>query len=337
MTIRKIVILGANGFIGSALVAALLQQDDYEISALDISDHRIKKWLAHPRLTFQQGDMLTHHDWIAAQIAECDTVLPLVAIATPATYVSDPLKVFQLDFEANLTVVKQVVEQKKRLIFPSTSEVYGMCTDSAFDEENSSLVLGPIAKERWIYSCSKQMLDRVIYAYGQHQGLDFTLFRPFNWIGPQQDDPLAKQPRAIPQFIGNLLRGEAIKLVNGGHQRRTFLDISDGIDGLVRIIANRNNCASARIFNLGNPNNDYSIAEVADKLLTYAKQHYGKHHPQLDAVKIINISSEAHYGKGYQDVSARVPAIERAKAHLGWQPHVTMDDAISAIVDYHFK
>ena len=119
---------------------------------------------------------------------KCDVVLPLVAIATPASYTREPLRVFELDFEANLDIVRKCVRYGKRVLFPSTSEVYGMSSDASFDEENSNLVLGPIHKQRWIYSCSKQLLDRVIYAYGQQQGLHFTLFRPFNWIGPKLDD-----------------------------------------------------------------------------------------------------------------------------------------------------
>ena len=76
-------------------------------------------------------------------------------------------------------------------MFPSTSEVYGMCPDPEFKEDESPLVLGPIHKQRWIYAASKQLLDRVIWAYGSEEQLDFTLFRPFNWIGPKLDDPLA--------------------------------------------------------------------------------------------------------------------------------------------------
>ncbi len=93
-------------------------------------------------------------------------ILPLVAIATPATYVREPLRVFELDFEANLPIVRELREIQKRVLFPSTSEVYGMCEDAEFDPYASHLVLGPIDKQRWIYSCSKQLMDRVIYAYG---------------------------------------------------------------------------------------------------------------------------------------------------------------------------
>ena len=161
-------------------------------------------------------------------------VLPLVAIATPATYVKDPLRVFSLDFEANLPIVRQCVQYGKRIIFPSTSEVYGMCRDEAFDPYASELVLGPINKPRWIYSCAKQLMDRVIWGYGMEGRLDFTLFRPFNWIGPGLDSihtPKEGSSRVLTQFLGHIVRGENISLVDGGRQKRAFTYISDGIDG----------------------------------------------------------------------------------------------------------
>jgi len=108
-------------------------------------------------------------EWIEYHVRKCDVVLPLVAIATPATYVKEPLKVFELDFEANLPIIRHSVKYKKRVIFPSTSEVYGMSSDKEFDPENTNLILGPINKPRWIYSCAKQMMDRVIHAYGQEK------------------------------------------------------------------------------------------------------------------------------------------------------------------------
>ena len=137
-----------------------------------------------------------------------------MAIATPATYVREPLRVFELDFEANLPIVRSCVKHRRRLVFPSTSEVYGMCRDESFDPDASELVLGPINKPRWIYACAKQLMDRVIWAYGMEQGLDFSLFRPFNWIGAGLDSiNTAKEgsSRVITQFLGNIVRGENIK------------------------------------------------------------------------------------------------------------------------------
>jgi nucleoside-diphosphate-sugar epimerase len=99
----------------------------------------------------------------------------------------------------------------------------------------------------------------VIAAYGQQQGFKYTLFRPFNWIGPKLDnilEPKEGSSRVLTQFIGNILRGKDIQLVDGGAQRRSFTYIDDGVDALMRIIENKDGCADGRIFNIGNPKND---------------------------------------------------------------------------------
>src|SRR3989442_718055 len=133
---------------------------------MDMQTDRIAALLGHKRFHFFEGDITINREWIEYHVRKCDTVLPLVAIATPATYVKEPLKVFELDFEANLPIVRGCVKHGKRLVFPSTSEVYGMCADREFDPEASSLVYGPIDKQRWIYACAKQLMDRVIHAVG---------------------------------------------------------------------------------------------------------------------------------------------------------------------------
>src|SRR3990167_1430938 len=267
----KVLILGANGFIGSHLSESILAtKKDWQIYAMDLTQDKLGDCLNQPNFHFTIGDITKNKDWIAEHIQLCDVVLPLVAIATPAMYVQDPLRVFELDFEANLDIVRQCVKYKKRIVFPSTSEVYGMCSDSEFDEETSYLVTGPINKERWIYSTSKQLLDRLIYAFGKHKGLAYSLFRPFNWYGPRLDNILNPKPggsRVLTQFIGNILRGENINLVNGGLQQRSFTYIDDGIDALLRIIANENNAAHNQIFNIGNPVENISIRQLAELLL----------------------------------------------------------------------
>lgn len=231
----KVLILGVNGFIGSHLSEAILAKTDWQVYAMDLTNDKIQASLSHPRFHFTMGDITQQKDWIDEHIQLCDVVLPLVAIATPALYVQDPLRIFELDFEANLAVIRQCVQYKKRLVFPSTSEVYGMCPDAAFDEEKSHLVTGPIHKERWIYSTSKQLLDRLIYGYGKHKALSYALFRPFNWYGPRLDNIFNPKPggsRVLTQFMGNILRGEDISLVGGGAQQRCFTYIDDGIDAL---------------------------------------------------------------------------------------------------------
>ena len=335
----KILILGVNGFIGNALTERILTTTHWEVYGLDMSAEKIEPFLGNPRFRFLEGDIAINKEWIEYHVKKCDVVLPLVAIATPATYVRDPLAVFELDFEENLRIVKQCVHYRRRVVFPSTSEVYGMCPDAEFDEETSTLVYGPIAKPRWIYSASKQLLDRVISAYGQQHGLRYTLFRPFNWIGPHLDDidsPKEGSSRVLTQFLHNILYGEPIKLVDGGRQRRSFTHIRDGIDCLMAILENRDGAADSGIFNIGNPANDVSIRELAERLVQAVGTYPGFETLAANA-RLIPVESRAYYGEGYQDIMTRVPSIRRAGEQLGWHPKIGFDEAIRLTLDFYLS
>ena len=332
---KKILILGVNGFIGHHLSKRIVETTDWHVYGMDMQSERVTDLLAHERFHFFEGDITINKEWIEYNVRKCDVVLPLVAIATPATYVRHPLRVFELDFEANLPIVRQAVKYGKRVIFPSTSEVYGMSRDAEFDPYASELVYGPIDKPRWIYACSKQLMDRVIAAYGQEQGLDYTLFRPFNWIGAGLDSiHTAKEgsSRVITQFFGHIVRGEPISLVDGGAQKRAFTYIDDGIAALMKIIANEGGIASGQIYNIGNPSNNYSVRELATMMLELAAE-YPEYAESARQVKLLETTSGAYYGAGYQDVQSRVPKIENTMHDLGWAPQVPMHDALRRIFD----
>lgn len=335
----RVLILGVNGFIGNHLTERLLRDDNYEIYGLDIGSDAIGRFLDCPRFHFVEGDISIHSEWIEYHIKKCDVVLPLVAIATPIEYTRNPLRVFELDFEENLKIIRDCVKYNKRIIFPSTSEVYGMCTDKVFDEDNSNLVVGPVSKQRWIYSVSKQLLDRVIWAYGEKEGLRFTLFRPFNWMGPRLDNLNAARigsSRAITQLILNLVEGSPIKLVEGGKQKRCFTDISDGIEALFRIIENRDGRCDGEIINIGNPENEASIKELAEMLLESFEQHPLRHRfPPFAGFR--DVESSSYYGKGYQDVEHRKPSIRNAKRCLQWEPTVAMRQTVDETLDFFLR
>ncbi|MCC7327367.1 MAG: bifunctional UDP-4-keto-pentose/UDP-xylose synthase [Burkholderiales bacterium] len=332
---KRVLILGVNGFIGHHLSQAIVASTDWEIHGMDMQADRIGDLLSEPRFHFFEGDITINREWIEYHVKKCDVVLPLVAIATPATYVREPLRVFELDFEANLPIVRACVRYGKRIVFPSTSEVYGMSRDAEFDPEASELVLGPINKPRWIYACAKQLMDRVIHAYGQQEGLDYTLFRPFNWIGAGLDSintPKEGSSRVVTQFLGHIVRGEAIKLVDGGTQKRAFTYIDDGIAALLKIIDNRNGIASGKIYNIGNPANNWSVRELATKMLELAAR-YPEYADNAARVTLVETTAADYYGLGYQDVRNRVPKITNTCADLDWKPEVTMEDALVRIFD----
>ena len=333
----KVLILGVNGFIGSHLVGRILRDTNWEIYGMDLSAHKIAEHLGNPRFHFVEGDLSISREWIEYPVKKCDVVLPLVAIATPKIYVTDPLRVFELDFEENLRIVRSCVKYRKRIIFPSTSEVYGMCADAAFDEETSNLVTGPIPMHRWIYSTSKQLLDRVIWAYGLQQGLKFTLFRPFNWMGARLDSlATAKEgsSRLVTQFSWNLFNGEPLHLVDGGHARRCFCDVEDAMDGLMAILENKDGRADGKIFNIGNPANDRSVREIAEMMIRIWKEHPFRLERGMPEGTVLDADSGDFYGKGYQDVMRRTPSIRRMQETFGFNPKVGMEESLKKAMDF---
>ncbi len=336
---QNVLILGVNGFIGHHLSKALLATGKYHIHGLDMQNDRIADLIDHKGFNFFEGDVLINREWIEYHVKKCDIILPLVAIAVPTVYVTDPLRVFELDFESNLEIVRYCVKYKKRLIFPSTSEVYGMSKDAAFHPYESNLVYGPIDKQRWIYACSKQLLDRVIYAYGEHEDLDYTLFRPFNWVGPGLDNmntPKEGSSRVLTQFLGEIVRGENIRLVDGGTQKRCFTYIDDGISALMKIIENKNGIASKKIYNVGHPENNVSVKELAETMLASARSREGF---KANAMKtqLVEQKAEQYYGKGFQDVQNRVPWIDNTRAELDWTPKYTLKQAIDLTLNFYEK
>lgn len=334
---QNVLILGVNGFIGHHLTRHIIEKTDWRVFGMDMQSDRVAPWIDHPRFRFFEGDITINKEWIEYHVRKCDVVLPLVAIATPATYVSEPLRVFELDFEANLPIVRHCVKYGKRVVFPSTSEVYGMCGDAEFDPESSNLVYGPINKPRWIYACSKQLMDRVIHAYGMQEGLRYTLFRPFNWIGPGLDSlhtPKEGSSRVITQFLGHIVRGEPIRLVDGGSQKRAFTFVDDGISALAKIIANEGGIADSKIYNIGNPGNNHSIRALAEMMLSLARE-IPEYRENAARVQLVDVAAKTYYGGGYQDVLHRVPDIRQTMADLGWQPRVGMDEALATLLAYY--
>ncbi len=336
---RNVLILGVNGFIGNALSERLLDSGKFNVHGMDLHANNINELIGREGFFFHEGDISIHREWIEYHVKKCDIILPLVAIATPIEYTRNPLRVFELDFEENLRIIRYCAKYGKRIIFPSTSEVYGMCDDEEFDEEISKLVLGPINKQRWIYSCSKQLLDRVIWAYGSKEGLSFTLFRPFNWIGPKLDSLDSARigsSRAITQLILNLVEGTPIQLIDGGEQKRCFTDVSEGIECLYRIIDNKDGRCDGKIINIGNPDNEASIRELAEILVEKFEKHpLRSKFPPFAGYKMIE--SKAYYGDGYQDVQHRKPSIRNAKRYVGWKPVIDIEKSVEVTLDYFLR
>ncbi|MCH7946153.1 MAG: NAD-dependent epimerase/dehydratase family protein, partial [Armatimonadetes bacterium] len=205
----KITILGAGGFIGSHLVEYLLGRNEHEVVGVDLSGEKLEG-IEGRGFTFVEANIRGIPDQM---IRESDVVVDLVAYANPSIYVKSPLDVFRLNFQANLDVVEACARHGKRLIQYSTSEVYGKHhgASKVYSEDTSDLIMGPVTKQRWIYASGKQLLERVIHAYGLRGDLEYSILRPFNFIGPRFDYlvPAGSMggPRVFAHFMSALLEG----------------------------------------------------------------------------------------------------------------------------------
>ncbi|MBW2732713.1 MAG: NAD-dependent epimerase/dehydratase family protein [Deltaproteobacteria bacterium] len=326
---RSIAVLGGGGFLGSHFVRGLLQQTNLEVEVVDTCFTKLES-APLPRAARLTRACVTQQGLIERVVEEHETIVSMTAICTPANYNKEPLAVIDASYTDLVPLVQRCSEKKRYLIHLSTCEVYGKAESEALNETSSPLLLGPIPAERWSYACAKQLLERVIWAHMTHHGLEATIIRPFNVIGPQMDYLPGFDgegtPRVLANFMHALLCGEALPLVDGGAQRRAFLYVDDFTEALLGLLR----CPEARgeIINLGNPENDISIAELAAQMIAAYSKHQG---PKASTPELV--SADSFYGAGYDDVKRRVPDIHKASALLQWRPSTSLEAMLPAIID----
>lgn len=346
----KVLSLGAGGFIGAHLAERLLE-NGHDVTGIDVHTDKIADLLDHPRLTFIEKDVTDRTFDLDGAIAAADVVVDLVAHANPGIYVRSPLEVFRLNFQENLRIAESCIRKDRRLIQFSSCEVYGktpvavlgeLIADpenpvyATFAEDRTDLIMGPVGRHRWIYACAKQLLERVIHAYGLEGRLNYTIIRPFNFIGPKIDylpGDTDGVPRVFSYFMEALLEGTSMKLVDGGGQRRCYTYIKDAVDCVSRIVENPGGGCDREIFNIGSPDNEVSIRRLAELMRELYARHFAAHGASLP--EIVDVSAKEFYGDGYEDSDRRIPDIGKAQRLLGWQPRTGLSEMLVPTMQYY--
>jgi len=338
---QRLLIIGINNFIGIHLLQRLLTNFNYEILVLDFTFQSIEHLQQYSNVHFIQINKNKPKSTIEFYIVKCDIVISLQSNSLsidPTTTNVNYLRVFQQTFEEDLQIVRLCFEYKKRLIHPSSMLVYGLCRDEQFNENTSNLVVGPIHQSHWIYSISKQLLDRIIVAYGQ-QGLHFTLFRPFNWIGPisQQINLTSIEDfNLLNEMTLSLIQGLPIRLNKHLQHRYCLTSIDDGISALISIIQNENNVCDQQIINLGNPNNEITRQQLAHQLISQFDQHpLRQSFPTFAGFIQCQSTNNNIFDDSLQDMSHSIPDIQNAKRLFNWNPIYSLEDIINKTLDYY--
>jgi len=320
----KIVLLGAGGFIGSHLVEHLIARGEHDVIGVDVTDEKLVG-IRGPRFRFIEADIRDATDLMDRLAREADVLVDLVAYANPSIYVETPVEVFDLNFMQNLRIAELCMKHGTRLIQYSSAEVYGKQNEGdLYYEDETDSVLGPVTKHRWIYASAKSLLERVLHAYGLSDQLDYTIIRPFNFIGSRIDYlvPAGTMggPRVFPQFMSALLTGGPMYLVDGGHVHRAFLHIDDASAAFQTLLDNVD-AAHNQIFNVGNPDNNITIRGLA-LLMRELYQELTGIEP---ACEIVEVGGEEFYGVGYEDANRLPPSVDKLR-RLGWQPRRDLRD-----------
>lgn len=334
----EIVIFGGGGFIGCHLTRRLIDEGN-EVVVVDIADDKLGTLLENPAIEFVEADIRNsdNDDLCRRLVDTCDVVFDLIAYANPQQYMDIPLEVVRLNLFENLKIVDYCEKTDTRLIQFSTCEVYGMIgnrDEEVFHEDESNLILGPVGNQRWIYSVAKQLLERMVYAHGEQNDLDYTIVRPFNFVGPRMDyiveSPDEGTPRVFAAFMSALLYNHEMTVVDGGTNRRSFTYIQDAIDAIVLILENEEGRFSQEIVNVGAPDNETTIRELAELMRNLYRE-------LVDDATLPPIEVEdgtEFYGEGYEDCERRVPDVRKLES-AGWEPQYTLREAFKETMRHY--
>ena len=333
---QRVCVLGGGGFLGSHLVGALLEQTPHRIQVVD---KQLDKLTQRSDRLLCKREAIESPGLLDQVTRDNQVIISTTALCNPSQYNTRPVDVIHENFSHLVPLVDLCTQRGRRLIHFSTCEVYGRGEGEngnarQMSEDQTPLILGPVSMERWTYACAKQLLERLIWARVQHDGLSATIVRPFNVIGPRMDYLPGLDgegtPRVVACFMRALLFSEPLMLVGGGRNQRSFLYVDDFIQGVLRILERPEACAG-QIINLGNPAVDISISELAERMSVCYRSLFPNHKP----VPLQSVSPEDFYGPGYDDSPRRIPDINKANRLLDWTPSTTLDEMLPTIIrDY---
>ena len=315
----RALITGGAGFVGSHLAERLLA-DGYDVSVIDdLSTGSIEN-IVHLKQTpgfSYVVDSVTNEPLLAEMIDQSDVVFHLAAAVGVKLIVERPVHTLETNVHGTEVVLKHANKKKKLVVIASTSEVYGKSTDVPF-REAADLVLGPTAKHRWAYACSKLIDEFLALAYWKEKRLPVVIVRLFNTVGPRQT---GQYGMVLPTFVRQALTGQPLTVFGDGRQSRSFGYVGDVVDALARLSLEPR--AVGDVFNIGSTS-EVTIGDLAVRV----KKMTNSDSP------IQTIPYDVAYEAGFEDMPRRVPDISKIQSLIGFTPKMGLDDIIRAVVEH---
>ena len=315
---KKVMVTGAAGLIGSHLTEKLLKLG-YKVHALDVTDiehnNNLENVRNDPNFVYFKGDVRSKDDLNSYFQTDACVLYHLASVVGVNRYMEDPISLIDIGVFGTRNLIKMCHEYNIRMLFTSTSEIYGK-NDNIPWQEDEDRILGPTNIDRWSYSTSKALCEHMLFAMYHKHNWPMSIVRFFNVYGPRQN-PIY----VVSKSIYNVLNNKAPELYDTGKQTRCFTFIEDVIQGI--ILAATKEAAIGHAFNLGNTIEN-SMEEVVSTILKVAQTN----------VKINRIETKKRYGKVYEDIPRRMPDTNKALKLLGWKPVTNLEDGITKTINW---
>lgn len=303
----RYVVTGGAGFIASHLVERLLAEGR-EVVALDNfvtgSKDNVKAFLSN-----SDFDLIEHDVSQPYEIdGDVDFVLHMASPASPIDFTRIPFEIMQASSEGTRLACELALKKNARLLFASTSEVYGDPEVHPQVESYRGAVstIGPRAP----YDEAKRFGEAMVSAYRRTKNLDTRIVRIFNTYGPRMrpDDG-----RVIPNFISQALRSEPLTIYGDGRQTRSLCFVTDMVNGILKLL----HSDFPGPVNIGNPR-EYTVAEIADIIAGFIDPEIGRTYMELPK----------------DDPKRRRPDITLAREKLGWEPQIPAQEGLQKTVEW---
>lgn len=318
----KILITGGAGFVGSHLADKLIEQG-HEITVIDdLSTGRysnVEHLEGHERFRLII-DTVLNQPLMEELIRETDRVYHMASAVGVRLIMEQPVKTIETIFHGTDVILKFCSRYRKRVLIPSTSEVYGKGASVPFREEDD-LLTGATDKHRWAYACAKTLDEFLALAHWKETRLPVVVVRLFNTVGPRQT---GQYGMVVPRFVHAAIKNEQITVHGDGSQSRCFGHVHDVVEGLVRLL-DQPSCFG-QVINLGN-SEETSIKALAEKAIELTGS----------TSEIKYVSYDEAYGEGFEDMQRRVPSLEKAKRMIGYQPTRSLADIINDVANEYQK
>ena len=318
---RHYLITGGAGFIGSHLTEALIGRDaSAQVVILDDlstgSFENIEHLVDGQRVSFVRGSV-TDAATVDALMRDADQCIHLASAVGVQMIVNEPLDTLMKSVRGSNVVMHAATRNDVRVIFSSTSEVYGKQSHRLLAEDDD-LVFGSPSKGRWTYAIAKSFGEALIHGYHRQRNVDATIVRLFNCVGPRQTGTYGM---VLPRFVRQALAGEDLTVYGDGKQTRCFTHVRDTVAALVALSDSEG--ASGCTFNIGT-SNLISVYELARRVIVRSGSDSG----------VTLIPYEEAYAPGFEELGTRVPDTSALEQLTGWEAHLTINDAIDDVIAY---